>query len=38
MVNQGGHSMDNMMGNDCNKVISLAQKSRKLENKNYLEF
>jgi len=38
MVNQGGHSMDNMMGNDCNKVISLAQKGRKLENKNYLEF
>ena len=38
MVNQGGHSMDNMVGNDCNKVISLVPKGRKLENKNYLEF
>jgi hypothetical protein len=38
MVNQGGHFMDNTVGNDCNKAISLVQKDRKLENKNYLEF
>jgi hypothetical protein len=33
MVNQDGHSMDNVVGNDCNTVISLVQKGRKLGKK-----